>query len=130
MAGKRFKPHSHRNLRRTIKPTVERSLELIYWLSEQRSSTRWKKLRKLVRVCHPMCAGEDCTYMSGCVHHVKSAAKYPELFFEMSNLVPLCTGCHSVVSELERAGRFVEAEELYETKAKVITGKYYNSLID
>lgn len=128
MAGKRFKPHSHRRIRRAVKPTVERSLEIIYWLQEQRNSTEWKNLRRLVRVCHPLCCGTDCTYMASCVHHVKSAAKYPDLFFTLSNLVPLCTGCHADVSDFERTGRWVEAEELYEQKAKDIAAKYFDSL--
>ncbi len=130
MVGKRFKPHSHKNIRRRVRPTIERSLEIIYWLSEQRSSTRWKKLRALVRKCHPMCAGTDCTYIAKSVHHVKSAAKYPDSFYDMSNLVPLCYSCHADVSELERVGHLVQSEELYSDKAKAIAYKYFDSLMD
>lgn len=129
MAGKKFKPESHKRMRRTNKPTLERSLEIIYWLHDQRSSTKWKKLRKLVRQCHPMCCGEGCTKPATSVHHVRSAAKFPELFYNMDNLSPLCWNCHADVSEMERNGHFVEAEQLYSEKAQQISNKYMNSLV-
>lgn len=130
MAGKKFVPHSHKSMRKNNRPTIERSLEVIYWLEHERNSTKWKKLRKLVRSCHPMCAATGCTLGATSVHHVRSAVKYPDRFYDMANLVPLCWGCHADVSELEYSGHWVDAEELYTDKAAVIYKKFLENLLD
>ena len=63
------------------------------------TSKRWKRLRlqvlrrdkfKCVR-CRWFLRSRDAVV----VHHIKNREEYPELQWEMSNLISLCNGCHN-----------------------------------
>lgn len=127
--SKKFKPSSTGcKFKPSPKATKDRPKELIQWLKKQRDSNEWKKLRKLVKVIHPMCCGDKCTNIGQAIHHVFAAAKYPDRFYELNNLVNLCCNCHGKVSQMERDNHYVEAQALYEDIAIMIANDYYKTI--
>ena len=60
---------------------------------------RWIKLSKLLRDLNPICLhiinGQQCRYPSKLVHHKVSPRTDKSLFYTVSNLVPICRGCHT-----------------------------------
>ena len=71
-------------------------------------STAWKKLSKSYRERNPLCvrcaAGngpipEARTVAAQCVDHIKPAWKFPDLFYDESNIQSLCFACHERVTE-------------------------------
>jgi len=70
-----------------------------------RSTGRWARLAAHKRDLSPLC--EEClkrgrTTPVAQVHHIRSAALYPELFFDLSNLESVCVPCHARLSAMER----------------------------
>ena len=67
-----------------------------------RESRLWKTLRKMALerdkyrcvVCRKIGKCGECGRSSLEVDHIKSASKYPKLYFELSNLRSLCRDCH------------------------------------
>jgi len=52
----------------------------------------------------PFCREQNRTRAATQVHHILPLITHPELAFIASNCVPICTGCHSRVEQMERAG--------------------------
>ncbi len=67
-----------------------------------RSSERWISLRKMILKRCPLC--QLCGKVAEEIHHIKPVAKFPELAFETTNLVPLCTKCHIKIESAIRRG--------------------------
>lgn len=82
-------------------------------VKQLRATNRWRKLSTLTRSRFPQCQHKDCIDLATSVHHIKMSDLYPELFFVGSNLIPLCDHHHALVSQLERANKHQEAQELY-----------------
>ncbi len=68
-----------------------------------RSSKRWQRLREMFLrrepvcwICHARAAVE--------LHHITEAHVDPSLFWEVSNLAPVCEGCHKKVHASYRRG--------------------------
>ena len=61
------------------------------------NSSRWRKLRLRIRKRD----NHECKICSAnkllCIHHIYPTLSYRHLFFEETNLVTLCTGCHRKV---------------------------------
>lgn len=59
---------------------------------------RWQKLRdKALKRDHvecQWCKEKGKVVKATVIHHIKEADKYPDLFFELPNLVSLCRECH------------------------------------
>ncbi len=72
----------------TVQPTSEEA--------RLRRTNRWKRLRAVVVNTCPMCmlCQKSKTML---VHHIVPASENMELFFEMSNMAPLCLSCHQKV---------------------------------
>ena len=79
-----------------------------------RQSHKWKRISSYQRSCFPICQHLECTSIAKSVHHIKQALTNPKLFFEPSNLIPLCDLHHSHVSVLENTNNSIAAELLYE----------------
>ena len=67
-----------------------------------RSSARWQKVQRLVLSSSPTCAdpfGEHArrgtTETATQVHHIHGLTEHPDLAFTWSNLMAVCTRCHS-----------------------------------
>jgi len=43
------------------------------------------------------------------VHHIRGAAKYPNLAYVDANTCPVCSQCHSKVEAMERNGKPTQA---------------------
>jgi 5-methylcytosine-specific restriction endonuclease McrA len=76
-----------------------------------RSSGRWTRLSKQVRREQPICSDPfDRHSRSGVlvasaeVHHIQMLVHRPDLAYTRSNLVGLCSQCHSLVDDLNRTG--------------------------
>ena len=70
------------------------------------STQRWRKLSIVYKKRHPLCC--ECernglVRATEIVDHIKPAKSHPELFWEWSNLRPLCHDCHSRIGEKVRA---------------------------
>lgn len=70
------------------------------------STQRWRKLSIVYKKRHPLCC--ECernglVRATEIVDHIKPAKSHPELFWEWSNLRPLCHDCHNRVGEKVRA---------------------------
>jgi len=77
-----------------------------------RSSTNWKKVRKVFITDNPMCEDvfkdhrdKGTTKFSQEVHHIRQVATHYHLRNYYPNLAALCTKCHSKVSVLERQNK-------------------------
>jgi 5-methylcytosine-specific restriction protein A len=72
--------------------TSRRHLESFY------NSAAWRKLSRLHKLEHPLCA--ECerqgrVTIAQQVHHVKDLETHPELALEWDNLESLCRSCHN-----------------------------------
>jgi 5-methylcytosine-specific restriction endonuclease McrA len=67
-----------------------------------RSSERWQRLRVSVLTSEPLCRVCGCIAVE--VHHIIEASKNADLFFEISNLAPVCEECHKKVHAAYRRG--------------------------
>jgi len=70
------------------------------------STQRWRKLSIVYKKRHPLCC--ECernglVRATEIVDHIKPAKSHPELFWEWSNLRPLCHDCHNRIGEKVRA---------------------------
>ena len=55
---------------------------------------KWKKTKVDCKILDD-CACQVCEYENDLhVHHIHPKAKYPELFFDLGNLITVCTKCH------------------------------------
>lgn len=76
-------------------------------------SYQWTKCRASYLELYPIC--QRCQYLNQVthasvyklsVHHIRGRIKYPELVFDESNLLTLCSGCHNgYFTKLEDAGK-------------------------
>lgn len=65
---------------------------------------RWLRLRKLVLAGEPVC--RQCRdELAVDVHHEVDRKDSPALTWVVSNLVPLCKGCHSTITGKREAAR-------------------------
>ena len=69
--------------------------------SNNLKTEEFRNLKKIVLSQYPLCAicGNDITLH---VHHIKTRREYPELVFEISNLITLCRKCHSHIKGKEK----------------------------
>lgn len=67
------------------------------------SSPRWKKLREEVLRDSPYC--EICGSIATDVHHIVPHNGDPELFYDRTNLVSICSSCHSKETQKESEQR-------------------------
>jgi len=74
-----------------------------------RSSKRWRNVRKLKLSASPLC--EDPfhwhehfreTVPAAEVHHIQGLSARPDLAFDYSNLMSVCTSCHAKLELAER----------------------------
>ena len=70
------------------------------------STQRWRKLSVAYKRRHPVCC--ECernglVRATEIVDHIKPAKDSPELFWEWSNLRPLCHDCHNRIGAKVRA---------------------------
>lgn len=74
-----------------------------------RNSDRWKRKKRphIIRRDRAHC--QRCLIKYGIiesskvtVHHIKPASKYPELFFDDSNLITLCDTCNKQLGTVEQ----------------------------
>ena len=88
--------------------------------SDNLKTPEFRDLKKSVLAQFPscaMCCGENKLH----VHHIKTRRKYPELAFNLSNLITLCRSCHSSIKGKEEvwqdyfSGLVEKAGELLET---------------
>jgi len=77
---------------------------------------RWKHLRDLVLSEEPLC--RVCKQVATDVDHVVRAKQLSDagLFWDRSNLQPLCHSCHSTKTARERRARRVEAARTREVE--------------
>ena len=74
-----------------------------------RNSARWQKVRAIHKAQFPLCCdplkthGQFPAYNQQS-HHIKPLATHPECAFDLDNLAPLCTRCHSAIEAKERKG--------------------------
>jgi 5-methylcytosine-specific restriction endonuclease McrA len=71
-------------------------------------SQAWRKVRKMKLAEQPQC--EQCladgfTVLASAVHHDKSIEEFPELALTLSNLVSICSTCHSRIEAQRRRGK-------------------------
>ena len=76
---------------------------------EIRSSDRWKKLSKMIKSHYPVCSWcqKKLTFE---VHHIKPVSDFPDLAFNVDNLLPLCTKCHDMLHCRMRRNEDVETQ--------------------
>ena len=68
-----------------------------------RKSGRWQRLRDVAVNTHPTCM--VCLRNKAVlVHHIVPASENIDLFFDLSNLAPLCVSCHRKVHEAYERG--------------------------
>ncbi|MBK1816521.1 HNH endonuclease [Luteolibacter yonseiensis] len=67
-----------------------------------RNSSRWQKVRSLKVAASPLCEDpfgdherKRSTATAQQVHHIAGLRERPDLAFTMSNLMSVCTACHS-----------------------------------
>lgn len=68
---------------------------------------RWRKLRAVFLRRHPLCVqcqADGYVRPAEMVDHIVPVKARPELFFEWSNLRPLCKQCHNRIGEKVRRG--------------------------
>ena len=66
------------------------------------SSARWRRLAAMVLRRQPICT--DCQREpSTVVHHDKPRRDYPDLAYDIDNLIGLCASCHSRLEARLRA---------------------------
>ena len=76
-----------------------------------RNTAAWKKTRARVLSLHPLCmdplgvhAATGRIEPASQVHHIEPLAKRMDLALVLSNLAPLCTGCHAKVEVMGESG--------------------------
>lgn len=69
--------------------------------SDNLKTPEFRDLKKVVLAKFPVCAicGDD-KFLH--VHHIKTRREYPELVFELSNLITVCRYCHSSIKGKEK----------------------------
>jgi len=72
-----------------------------------RSSIRWRKVRRMKLSCYPLCEDpfgvhKDSTESAIQVHHIKGLATHPELAYDMTNLMSVCSKCHAKIERQVR----------------------------
>ena len=75
-----------------------------------RSSDRWRSVRDLAMkkaagmclYCYKAPAAE--------VHHIKSVSEFPELAFDLDNVIPLCLRCHGWMGTRDKRGEDTETQ--------------------
>ncbi len=120
LAAKTHKPANPHN-------SINRALILKY-----RQSRRWRNISTLTRAIWPICQHIDgsnqCEQVAQSVHHIMQAEEHPELFFHQSNVIPICSRHHALVSQMERRGKTAEAQALYSYWQDVVTNYNKNRL--
>lgn len=77
--------------------------------AQLRTSTQWRKVRTLHKGRYPLCCDPFGEHIhlpayNQQSHHILPLATHPHLAFDLTNLAPLCTRCHSRVEQMERSG--------------------------
>lgn len=74
-----------------------------------RSSTRWQRVRRMKLGRDPLCedpfgdhARQGITVGASQVHHIEGVSKRPDLAFDLTNLMSICTKCHARIESHER----------------------------
>lgn len=65
------------------------------------SMPSWRKIRRKFLIDHPVCV--QCGAKATVVDHIIPHNGNMELFYELSNLQPLCASCHNAKTAKERA---------------------------
>ena len=60
-----------------------------------KAGRRWRNLSLGLRNRWTLCQFPECEEPSESVHHIKSAYLHPELFYTVTNLIPLCNVHHT-----------------------------------
>jgi 5-methylcytosine-specific restriction endonuclease McrA len=67
------------------------------------NTARWRKLREKVLQEHPYCSrcgiGKNETSLH--VHHIVEPRGNEDMFFDESNLIPVCDSCHRIITAKE-----------------------------
>ncbi len=94
--------YQHAKLARHQDPELSQAIKI-------RNSTKWKKVRRLKLSETPMCedpfghhANNQTTETARQVHHIQGLRKHPYLAFVWSNLMSVCTKCHSRLEREEK----------------------------
>ena len=110
--------------RRKMEAGMRRMTQVGANIDDMRNSARWQKLRSIVRGREPICRDPFGTHSeTGIVtptreiHHVVAAADDPHRFFDMDNLVGLCSRCHAMIEHRERKG--YDTADLFKGKSHV-----------
>lgn len=79
------------------------------------STAKWKKTREYIKYRdNDSC--RLCGLWANEIHHIRKSKYYPELFFEVDNLILLCNRCHKFadLNALNKVigNEFLEGEEL------------------
>jgi 5-methylcytosine-specific restriction endonuclease McrA len=109
-AGQTKQAYNHAKLLRQQDPELREAIRI-------RDSSRWKKVRRLKLTESPMCedpfndhSNKQTTETARQVHHIKGLRKHPDLAFVWSNLMSVCTKCHSKMEQHENIKRKDEVD--------------------
>jgi 5-methylcytosine-specific restriction protein A len=100
---------------RVYDQTTRKNDPVVAFSTRIHGSARWQKIRSLFRSANPCCCdpfkehGEFPPLMSQ-VHHIAPLSKIfesedHEQAYAWENLASVCSGCHSKLSAMERAGK-------------------------
>ena len=67
------------------------------WAQDPRQTSRWKRLRSLVRRTYPRCEVQGCNQLSEEVHHIVPVThgRWGRLkAYDWDNVRAVCKGCH------------------------------------
>jgi len=67
------------------------------------NTTQWRNLRKKILKKYPNCSicGEHPNSLNLEVHHITPPRGDEELFFDESNVIPVCPACHKRLTAME-----------------------------
>ena len=71
--------------------------KLAQWIEpkEQKLQTKWIKTRRAVFERDGYKCAECGTNKNLCAHHIKPRSEYPNLIYDMENIITLCKSCHA-----------------------------------
>lgn len=101
LQGERWKRYD--STKRRYDPALAQAAQI-------RNSAQWQAVRKLHGAQYPLCCDpfgdhHHVPAFNQQSHHIHPLATHPGLAFDLSNLAPLCTRCHSRVEQMERQGK-------------------------
>ena len=71
------------------------------------NTLQWRKLKKEILKCVPYCSkcgiSKEETVLE--IHHIIPPRGNEDLFFDESNLIPVCGKCHRILTNIEIRGR-------------------------